>query len=179
MPPGTPQPTATPWSPRSRLGRTGNEQINGLNNLNVTGTGTPSLVFGDLVITHSLLVRGGFGTLPTLTVGAGAGSGASVSFLDTVNINDMLAAQIQLVTGTGPAANTTLLTFTYGTAYAEILGDSVYPWFGTTRDNGLSAGLGLFATGYSGTVSTALNIQAAVAPAASTTYTFDILSISK
>jgi hypothetical protein len=73
-----------------------------------------------------------------------------------------------------------LLTLTYGTAYAEILNDAVYPWFGTSRDNGLSAGLGLYGGGgYNPGPSAAITVLAATAPAAHTTYTFDIFSISK
>ena len=107
------------------------------------------------------------GSGPTFAVGAGAGTGATVSSLP-VTPNDALLP-LKLVTGTSPSAGT-LVTVTFAAAYPNNdICNLITPL------DSKAAGLQLMAPA-SGT-GTTLTITCNVAPAASTTYAFALLLV--
>ena len=111
------------------------------------------------------------GTAPTIAVGAAAGTGGSVGA--TITGHDM-ANGISVVTGASGQTSGVLATITFGSAFASA------PNVSCTATNSSSALLptgvtpvGVFVT----TTTTTAVINVTAAPAAGTTYTFQLLAI--
>lgn len=109
------------------------------------------------------------GGAPTLTIGAAAGSGASITKIPST-LNDALLP-LTLVSGTGPSTGT-LFTINFHVTYPA---GTIAAFF--TPIDGLNGPVVMQMTAPQAGTGTTLVVQNAVAPAASTTYKFTVFVV--
>ena len=103
------------------------------------------------------------GPAPTVAAGTGAGTGATA----TIVAGDDSACRVTVTCGSTALASGVLATISLSAAFANA------PFVALGRRDAGSAALALFATSTASTIA----IQSATTPAASATYSFDVLLV--